>query len=581
MKGRIFVDLEHGIREKVHFLYSEEQAEELLPSLMERIKSFQSHHPHLKHKKPLLSQADALCITYGDQVNEVGKPPLQSLAEFSRMYLKGVVSGIHVLPFFPYSSDDGFSVVDYYQVNPDLGTWGDFKRLESEFRLMFDAVINHISAQSSWFQAFLQDQPPYRNYFISVDPEVDLSMVVRPRALPLLTRVSTLSGEKHVWTTFSDDQIDLNFANPEVLLEFIDILLHYVALGAEFIRLDAIAYLWKEIGTPCIHLQQTHSVIQIFRNVLDLAAPHVMLITETNVPHADNVSYFGDGMNEAQMVYNFALPPLTLHTLQTGDSTAISGWAKSLTLPSKQVTFFNFLASHDGIGLNPARGILTEEEIAAIIAKTQSHGGLVSYKQNPDGTRSPYELNINYFDALSNPNSGEPEQIQIDRFVTAHAMMLSMIGVPGIYFHSLFGSRGWREGVALTGRNRTINRQKLQRRVVERELADPGSLRHKVFTRLEKLLRVRASQAAFHPFGKQQVVELAPAIFGLLRTSPDNASRVLCLHNVTPDEAPVDLGLDRFGSTSATDLNDPNASYRNKLGLSLRPYQVLWLELEQ
>ena len=361
-------------------------------------------------------------------------------------------------------------------------------RVGKNFHLMFDGVINHISAQSEWFKAFLHDDPKYRDYFIVVDGKPDLSQVVRPRALPLLTEFTTPSGVKKVWTTFSADQIDLNYANPDVLLDIIDVLLFYVAQGAELIRLDAIAYLWKEIGTSCLHLPQTHRVIQLLRAILDEVAPHVALITETNVPHQDNISYFGDGHNEAQLVYNFALPPLTLHTFHTGDASALTQWAASLERPDRwgaatsdlqpssappvrsAPTFFNFLASHDGIGLNPARGILRDDEIAALVDRVVAHGGRVSYKSNPDGSTTPYELNINYFDALSDPNSSEPLSLQIDRFVAAHAIMLSLSGVPGLYFHSLFGSRGWPEGVTLTGQNRTVNRQKFDRAEVEREL---------------------------------------------------------------------------------------------------------------
>ncbi len=412
----------------------------------------------------------SILITYGDQLHDADQPPLRTLAEFCDTHLRGVVDGIHLLPFYPYSSDDGFSVIDYKQVNPALGTWDDVARVGQHFHLMFDGVINHISAQSEWFKAFLRDDPKYRDYFIVVEGDPDLSQVVRPRALPLLTEFTTPSGVKKVWTTFSADQIDLNYANPDVLLDIIDVLLFYVAHGAELIRLDAIAYLWKEIGTSCLHLPQTHRVIQLLRAILDEVAPHVALITETNVPHQDNLSYFGDGHNEAQLVYNFALPPLTLHTFHTGDASALTQWAASLTLPSDETTFFNFLASHDGIGLNPARGILRDDEITALVDRVVAHGGRVSYKSNPDGSTTPYELNINYFDALSDPNSSEPLALQIDRFVAAHAIMLALSGVPGIYFHSLFGSRGWPEGVTITGQNRTINRQKFDRAEVEREL---------------------------------------------------------------------------------------------------------------
>jgi glycosidase len=520
-----------------------------------------------------LSQRDAMLITYGDQVREPNVPPLQTLAACCDQHLIGVVSGVHLLPFYPSSSDDGFAVIDYQQVDPALGNWAAVTRIGQNFRLVFDGVINHISAESEWFTAFLRDDRKYREYFIAVEDDPDLSQVVRPRALPLLIEVNTPSGRKKVWTTFSTDQIDLNYHNPDVLLDIIDTLLFYVTQGAEFIRLDAIAYLWKEIGTPCIHLPQTHRVIQLIRAVLDEVAPHVTLITETNVPHEDNISYFGDGHNEAQLVYNFALPPLTLHALHTGNARALTKWAASLSLPSDDVTFFNFLASHDGIGLNPARGVLSDSEIEALVDRAIACGGLVSYKQNPDGTHSPYELNINYFDALSNPNNSEPIELQLDRFVAAHAIMLSIGGVPGIYFHSLFGSRGWPEGVQLTGRNRTINRQKIDRATLERDLNDPTSLPHLVFSRLKHLLQVRSASAAFHPNSTQRVLQFDAAIFAVLRASVDD--RVLCLHNVSSQ--PQIIRLDRDWQTAIDLIAARRIACDADGAVMLTPYQILWL----
>ncbi len=519
-----------------------------------------------------VTQRDAILITYGDQVRESGVQPLRTLADFCNQYLRGVVNGIHILPFFPYSSDAGFSVIDYKQVDPALGDWEDVARVGQHFRLMFDGVINHISAQSEWFQAFLRDDAKYRDYFIVIDGDPDLSQVVRPRALPLLTSFQTPSGEKKVWTTFSADQIDLNYRNPDVLLDIIDVLLFYVEHGAELIRLDAIAYLWKEIGTSCIHLPQTHRVIQLLRAVMDEVTPRasrVLLITETNVPHKDNISYFGDGRNEAQLVYNFALPPLTLHTFHTGDATALTKWAMELTLPSPDTAFFNFLASHDGIGLNPARGILSEAEIDVLVDRAQGHGGRVSYKHNVDGSRGPYELNINYFDALSDPNGGEPLSRQIDRFVAAHAIMLSLAGVPGIYFHSLFGSRGWPEGVALTGHHRTINRQKVDRVEVERELSDRQTRRFQVFKRLKRLLQVRASRRAFQPDASQHVLELDRAVFAVER-----GGQVLCLHNISAEVQQVTLDRRWAGA------RDLLGGRRVASHVQLEPYEGLWLHHE-
>jgi glycosidase len=519
-----------------------------------------------------LSERDSLLITYGDQVQETGKSHLQTLDAFCTKYLPGVVSGLHILPFYPWSSDDGFSVKDYRVVDSALGNWDDIEKLGQSFRLMFDGVINHASAQGEWFQKFLRDEKPYRDFFVTVDGDPDLSKVVRPRALPLLTEFETASGKRSVWTTFSDDQVDLDFRNPDVLLEIFDILLMYAERGAQFIRLDAIAYLWKEIGTACIHLPQTHAIVKLLRAVLDDVAPHVRLITETNVPHADNISYFGNGKNEAQLVYNFALPPLVLHTFRTGDASVLSQWASDLKLPSEQTTFFNFLASHDGVGLNPARGILSSADMDALVQQTLAHGGLISYKQNADGTLSPYEMNINYFDALSDPNGIESLEMQIDRFMAAQAIMLSLIGLPGIYFHSLFGSRNWNEGVRITNHNRTINRQKLERAELEEQLENSNSLRTQVFTRYRQLLLARSSSAAFHPHRIQKVFDAGNGIFALSRISPDGRKNVSCLQNVTAYEQRVENMINKTARDILT-----NRSQNSEI--ILRPYQSMWLEI--
>jgi sucrose phosphorylase len=538
-------------------IYGTELATQVAPRLKELVERYRGQIPIPAFRS--LSERDAILITYGDQVRQPGQAPLQSLQEFCKAHLQGVVSGIHILPFFPWSSDDGFSVKDYRSVDPALGEWSDIERLGGSFRLMFDAVINHASAQGDWFQAFLRAEAPYRDYFVCVEDDSDLSQVVRPRALPLLTEFETAAGKRLVWTTFSPDQVDLDYRNPEVLLEIVDILLTYARHGAHFIRLDAIAYLWKEIGTGCIHLPQTHAIIQLFRAVLDEAAPHVQLITETNVPHAENISYFGDGKDEAQLVYNFALPPMVLHTFRTGDASVLSEWAAGLETPSDRTAFFNFLASHDGIGLNPVRGILSPAEIDALVEQTLAHGGLISNKQNPDGSQSPYELNINYFDALSQPASDEPLEVQVDRFMASQAIMLSLRGVPGIYFHSLFGSRSWRAGVRVTQRNRTINRQKLERIEFESEISDSNSIRSQVFQRYRRLLFQRSASAAFHPFGKQEVLEAGCGAFAVLRTSPDGTRRTLCLQNVTSQAQAVSL----FHTT-----------------IQLKAYQTEWMDLD-
>lgn len=539
----------------LHSIYPASQAAALPAELVQLCQSV----PGLKSGAGELSERDALLITYADQLREPERAPLATLADFTKTHLAGVVSGVHLLPFYPWSSDDGFSVKDFFAVAPAFGDWPDIDRFRPDFDLMFDAVFNHMSAQGEWFQKFLADEPAFRDFFVTVTGNPDLSQVVRPRALPLLTEFQTARGPEKVWTTFSADQVDLNFKHPAVLLATIRALLFYVQHGAKFIRLDAIAYLWKEIGTNCIHLPQTHQVIQLMRAVLDEVAPGVRLITETNVPHSDNISYFGDGTNEAQLVYNFALPPLVLHSLATGNAEKLTRWAASLTTPSPQTTFFNFLASHDGIGMNPARGILSQTEIDALVQRATDHGGFVSYKHNSDGSKSPYELNITYFDALSNPTATEPEVTQINRFLVAHAIMFALSGVPGIYFHSLFGSRNDRPGAETSRIPRRINRQKLSRAELEAELARPDSLRTRVFTGLRNLLQQRRKNPAFAPSATQRLLELDSRVFALERISTSGKHRVLCMQNVANE--PVSVG--------------PTAELKS--AITLAPYEARWI----
>ena len=578
VKGALSDHNSTDLREHLVYLYGKRSGQ----NSFQELKFLLEGHPTDFALQPRqLDQRDAILITYGDQVQTEGEKPLATLAKFCEKWLSEIASTIHLLPFYPYSSDDGFSVIDYTRVDPQLGTWDDISAIGRKFRLMFDLVINHVSARSQWFKAFLQGDEVFTGYFITVEGQPDLSAVTRPRALPLLTTFKTKSGEKQVWTTFSEDQIDLNFSNPAVLLEMLRVLMLYIEHGAEFIRLDAIAYLWKQIGTSCIHLPQTHRIVLLLRSFLNIYAPDVMLITETNVPHHHNLSYFGNGNNEAQLVYNFALPPLVLHTFLAGSARQLSSWAESLHLPSTQVTFFNFLASHDGVGITPCKGLIPDSDYQALVESTLAHGGNVSYKNNPDGTRSPYELNINYFDALSNPHSQEAVDTTVARFLAAHAIMLCLLGVPGIYFHSIFGSRSWFEGVEQSGHYRTINRQKLSMQQLERELEDTRSIRSQVYTGLSQLLRIRRTHPAFAPHGDQHVLDYGDGCFALLRVSEDQGESILCLHNVRAELTQLEIQPEQIWNCSDPVLVDlisgQDFQANNFLTLTLLPYQIRWL----
>lgn len=578
------------IQEHLTYLYGEQTGRKAWEELRARLEIFRERHPglHARAAPPeeRLTEQDALLITYGDQFRSADQAPLRTLAEFLETHVQDALSGVHILPFFPYSSDDGFSVIDFRQVDPALGSWDDVARIARHFRLMIDGVINHISRDSDWFQAFVAGDPTYEGYFITVDPRTDLSQVVRPRSLPLLTPVHTASGKKYVWTTFSEDQIDLNYQNPRVLLEIIDLLLFYVAHGAEFLRLDAIAYLWKDPGTTCIHLEETHRIVKILRAVFELVAPSTILITETNVPHEENISYFGDPIpgreqhDEAQMVYQFPLAPLVLHSFLTGDARTLRDWAASLRTPSPETTFFNFIASHDGIGVMPARGLLDPGAIERLVERTLEHGGQVSYRSNPDGSRSVYELNTTLYDALNDPKHPTLDR-DVRRFLASQAIMLSLAGVPGIYVHSLFGTSNCLTCGEATGRARSLNREKFRLSELEAELNDPNTRASLVFSGYLHLLRQRAAQPAFHPAGEQDVLRTPPAVFGLIRRPPDGDPPVLCLINVGDEPVRFELALsaDFPTSHSVRDLLT-GADFPVRAGtlpLALAPYQYCWL----
>lgn len=451
-----------------------------------------------QRRKKHWDESDVVLITYADQFHSNDLKPLPTFNQFYHQWLQSIFSHVHLLPFYPWSSDDGFSVIDYHQVASEAGEWQDIQQLGECSHLMFDFVCNHMSAKSELFKNYLQQHPGFEDFFIAVDPQTDLSAVTRPRALPLLTPFQMDDNStRHLWTTFSDDQIDLNYRSPEVLLAMVDVLLCYLEKGAEYVRLDAVGFMWKELGTSCIHLEKTHLIIKLLRSIIDNVAPGTVIITETNVPHKDNIAYFGEGDDEAHMVYQFSLPPLVLHAVQKQNVEALCQWAQSLSLPSGKTTWFNFLASHDGIGLNPLRGLLPESEILELVEALQQEGALVNWKNNPDGTRSPYEIKVTYMDALSRRESSDEERCA--RFILAHAILLSFPGVPAIYIQSILGSRNDYAGVEKLGYNRAINRKKYHSEEITRELNDEATLRHAVYHELSRLITLRRSHNEFHP----------------------------------------------------------------------------------
>ncbi len=554
------------------------------PAVLARIEGLvRTHSPNRPGAKPhRLSESDAILITYPDQVQAPGERPLRTLGLVADEYLAGLVDTIHILPFFPSSSDDGFSVTDYQTVAPGNGDWGDIQKISRRFRLMFDAVINHASVQGAWFLGFLRGEKAFAEFFLEIHGTPDLSSVVRPRTTPLLTNVTSPDGPRPIWTTFGADQADFNYRNPEVLLRILETLLFYVRQGARLIRLDAVAYVWKELGTSCIHLPGAHAIVRVIRGALQAAAPETMLLTETNVEQRENLLYLGGDEPEAHMAYNFALPPLLLRAFHTAESTKLTDWAAAIPALPDETALVNVLATHDGMGLNGCREVLAEWEIDELTHCIEAAGGHVSRRANLRGGSDPYELNINYLDALDAVAGVVDEAQTIRRFITAHAVMLSLKGVPAIYFHSLFGSRGWPAGVKQTGRFRSINREKLEYSDLRTQLADPTSFRSKIYSELARLLIARRTCPAFSPFAGQEVLRAGTGVFALLRGDGEARRQILCIHNVSPRTQPFDCGLWKAMLTAPSAVDDVGGQQfkiPTNGKIQLAPFGSFWLRI--
>ncbi len=585
------------ILSKLEFLYGERKTEKIYSRLVKLLINFKNSQ-NKKGLKPIvlrnqMSHKDSIFITYPDSIQDsnIGKSTLKTLRHFTTYYLKNSINIIHILPFFLSSSDRGFSVIDYKKVNSSFGTWEDIKNLKEDFNLIFDFVCNHTSNQSGWFKKFSAGDKKFKNFFIAFTEDnrpnnKELGMIFRPRAARILVSYNLSIGKRWLWRTFLKDQLDLNYKDEKVLLQIIEIFLFYIDNGADLIRLDAVAFLWKKIGTNCIHLSETHTIVQLFRDILDIVAPNVMLITETNVPYEDNISYFGKGMNEAQVIYNFALPPLVIHTIHSGDASQISEWADdSFKKITNQSTFINFLDSHDGIGLIGAKNILNEKEIQDMADKIVDYGGLISYKEDFNGKKSLYEINSTWWNAINSDLKVESEETKINRYLASRAIALSLRGVPGIYIHGLLGSSNSRDKFKITKNNRDINRKNLNFQKLALRLKDINSRNSKIFYSYLDLIKLRSQESSFHPGGEQKILFIKKELFSLMRRSPSNKELIFIFINISNESQKFVFDFSKVEFKKYKFLLDIISkrkflvdNFAMNIDFILKPYEIFWLK---
>ncbi len=549
---------------------NERDIDHLKDQIIQIIKKFNQNN---SKKKLTISEKTSLVICYGDNVNSNQKSSIQVFQNFFKKNLKKYFDAIHFLPFYPSSSDSGFAVKDHYKIEKRIGSWSDIKKISKSSHVMADIVINHSSARGLWFKNFLKKKRPGKDYFLTVNSKFNTSKVVRPRDHKLLKKIDIFGKSDFLWRTFSADQIDLDFKNPSVLLRFIKIMVHLVSNGVTIFRLDAIAYLWKKNGTNCINLKQTHEIVKLLRLISNLLNVETIIITETNLPEKENLSYFGKN-DEANWIYNFSLPPLLIHAFLFENSSYLNKWSKKLPNAKFQNSYLNFIASHDGIGMRPTEGILNKRSLSNFLKRLKKNGSKFSYRKIQNKSKKVYEANITVFDALKKSDADPNGKFFLERYIAAHAIMISFEGVPAIYFNSLFGKSNDEAKYVITGNNRDINRYKWNYENITKNLKDKNSKQSIFYQNLGKLLEIKRKQKAFHPNAKRLNINLGSKIFCYERISLDKKQTIICITNLSTKLQYIKINKNLI---KYRDLLGRKTFFTLDKKIKLDPCQTIWL----
>jgi len=581
LKNKINQNINLDILKRLNFIYrsiiSEDKTLEYSKKINKLINNYKDIGPK-NSKNDYWSENTILLITYADSISRgLSGKTLNDFGKFYKKYLKKFINSIHFLPFFPSSGDGGFSVKNHNDVDKAYGTWEDIQSLSKKANIMTDLVLNHSSSKGDWYKNFLDDKDPGKNYFYVVDKNYDCSKVVRPRDHDLLTEIELQNKKKFLWCTFSHDQIDLNFKNPDVLLEFIKLILKLSSYGIKIFRLDAVAFIWKQPGTTCLNLSQTHEIIKLLRDIVDQLDKNLIIVTETNLPKQENLSYFGKN-DEAHWIYNFSLPPLIVNTFLFEDSVALTKW--SMKMPPAQLgnAYLNFIASHDGIGMRPAEGILSDKEIKKMLQRLKKNGSKFSMRKLSNNEEKVYEANISLFNALQFTDSDLKGKFALKRFIAAHCIILAIEGVPAFYFNSLFATKNDEETFANTGVKRNLNRYKWHYSTLVDLIKTNNTIEKNCYEIFKKLISIRKIQPAFHPNATQFTLNLDKNIFAVWRQSRDRKQSIFALTNVSSKTIKLNTNkINLIDDEKWFDLLSQETKITDDQYVKLMPFQSLWI----
>ena len=479
---------------------------------------------------------------------------------------------VHVLPFLQATSDGGFAVASHEKLQEHLGDWEALECLSAGRTLMADLVLNHVSAAHPWVQQFRQRQEPGLHCVLAPDPDADWSQVVRPRSSALFTPLQTQDGLVPVWTTFGPDQVDVDWSSPAVLEGYASLLARMVRHGVSWLRLDAVGYVWKEPGSSCIHHPRAHLLVKLLRTLLESIRSDGVVVTETNVPEDENLSYLRPG-DEAHIAYNFPLPPLLLEAVQRERPDLLNRWLNRWPSLPNQTTLLNFSASHDGIGLRPLEGLMENDRLEQLLEGCERRGGLISHRRLSDGAERPYEINISWWAAMAG-GGRDPSLHQRERYRLSQLLVIALPGVPAFYLPTLLASANDEASFRRSGQRRDLNRERFDVEMVERRLEDPYSDTQFTLQTIREAMAVRATLPAFDPQAAFETLSGSMADRVILKRG-SGANTVWAVHNFSANRINLDLRSLANQEHWCDRLQDsaPVAAQ-----LTLAPFAVHWLQ---
>ncbi len=421
-------------------------------------------------------------ITYPDSMGA----NLPELHYVLRKFFSKAVHGVHILPFYPSSSDRGFAPKTYDEVDPAFGTWEDVEKIGQDFDLVIDFMVNHISRQSIFFQDYVEKGPAseYADMFLSFDKmipggfiqEEDLEKVYTRKPRPHYQQLERPNGTlEKIWCTFDYEQIDLDYDSPktrEVMRKF---LIRLARNKPKMIRLDAIAYTTIELGTNCFFVEPK------IWEYLDWFDDYASAFDTEILPEVhEHFSYQFKLAKKGYWCYDFSLPMLVLHCLYMKTTRRMKSWLKKC--PRKQITT---LDTHDGIGVVDVQDLLNQEEIDQTIEQLYEKGSNVkkTYSGPEYQNLDVYQVNCTYYSALG---------CNDDAYIVARTIQFFTPGIPQVYYVGLLAGENDIELLEKTRLGRNINRHNYTLKEIREDIQKP------VVQRLLKLMEFRNSYPAFN-----------------------------------------------------------------------------------